>query len=343
MVRTVDTPEPEYPDTMRRLGDNLPDLMAKLGRVRAAQARANERTDGRFRPDAEEDTSPRTRQQAAWAEVVRGQAGDLPAWRLANLHLPPEVTTPLARWVEEGTPVVVLVGCNGAGKTRAAAATLHAAWRGGSVPVLFRRASDLVEAWLDRRGDEGRVVRDLVARARFAVVDDLGRSPLTDVREAAMLDLWDRLADGGCRLIVTTNLNAGERTQQLGQAMASRLGRKVVRFPDTDLRDRNLPTPPAPPVAPCQLGHGPDGALFVDALPDAHERIMGQLEARGIRPPLPDRYPHGPAGDAMLAADRAWYEGQYDHAGTVTVWCPHCWPERQPATTSALAPELEDF
>jgi hypothetical protein len=284
------------------------------------------------------------RQQAAWAEVCRvddARHADLAAWRLDTLHLPPEVVAPLRRWAADPTPVLVLVGRNGSGKTRAAAATLHACW-GGGAPVLFRRAADLVEDWLDRRSAEGRTVRDLASRARYAVVDDLGRSPLTDVREAAMLDAWDRLADNGCRIIVTTNLNAAERTQQLGQAMASRLGRKVVRFPDTDLRDRGLPVPLVASIDPCPFDCTPQGGLFLDALPDAHERIMGQLELRGVRPPDDARYPSGPEGDAMLAADKAWFEGQYDAEGATLVWCPHCRPERQPAPPPRPAePELD--
>lgn len=314
------------PDTTdpTRLADG-PAVQRMQERIARMTAKTGDANRHRGRP---EPTRPAgADQQLAWERVVRPE---LAVWRLENLHVT-EVVPKLQRWAVSPAETLVLQGPNGSGKTRAAAALLYACWAGGRNPCLFDRFSAMLEAWMDReRTEAGRELRLKVRRARFAVLDDVGKERITEAVAAAAGELWDTLAEQGCKIIITTNLNAPDRETQLGTHLGSRIGRKnVVQFPKEDLRHRGLPAPQRPATEPCPFQcDQPQGIVQLGRLGevdlDAIAAIQTEMQAPGPRPWYgwrPEDEQIDPEGWALAFS---W------HAERTYQWCPHCRPDKLP-------------
>ncbi len=335
-------PDPEYPDTMRRLGDNLPDVLAAVRRARAAQQVAQRR--GRFLPDEEDGVTEAMRVQQRWATIV----GDRDAtWRLGNLDgQVAESAEKAERWLAKGSGPLLIGGNPGRGKTALACAVAYR-WAHGSPrlrPVLLARLADVLgsfERATEAEPEGVATVRRRLPNVRgdtLVILDDLRPTAGYPSQVAALTGLVDQLVRSRCRLVVTTNLNKAEREQHLELRLRSRIegGATVLALTGRDLRDDD--PPPAPPTEPCPL-RCLGGRMFVCDLPDSHERTMASLAERNIVEPDGLNYPTSPEGDAMLARDKAWFESQYDHHATsVLVPCPACYPD---TVAPPAVPELD--
>jgi DNA replication protein DnaC len=127
---------------------------------------------------------------------------------------------------EKLSPVLVLLGGVGAGKTHLAEAVGNQMMGQGSV-VRYVQGSGLLREMYSRMNSNtdnlSDYIRDLMV-ARLLIIDDLGTGAPTEWAQGQIGDLMDDRIQQGRRLLVTSNLTTYEATEaKLGTRIADRL------------------------------------------------------------------------------------------------------------------------
>lgn len=294
--------EPDYPDTMRPIGQGL---QAAYDRGYAAWQRAAARDPERFLYVPENEPSAVGQIQRRWLGVLGGRS-QFATWRLSNVtgHVADRVEA-VEGWLEKGKakPLLIEGRESGTGKTALACATAYAWWQGGARPVVFARVGELLDPEPD--------VRARLARAgelTVVVLDDL-----TSVTAAwqSFTDLTEQLRARGARIITTTNMVASDRRDpaKLDPRVRRRLcdDAVVVPMPETRLDDE---PPTGPSLDPCPYGCA-NGWLIAEDAPAGYEAAEKYAaDHHYAQPGGPDPEASGRAFDALLR--------------TMAVPCPHC-------------------
>ena len=334
---TTDHPDDDvvYPTTPVRIGESVERLAKQLASTRAAQEKAKRRFPGRFEPEERPAVSNAARDQERWEGIVGANRA---TWRLHNLDETLEDAVGKAeKWLKNPrTPVLLIGGTLGCGKTALACATAHSFRDGGRRPVVFAPVEVLVRGYSFRDPETEVLQRRLanVSSAMLVILDDLGTSaPYAGVVSKLHYEI-DRIVGSGARLIVTSNLTKKERSEHLDPRVRDRVetGATEIRLPGRSLRGR--PIPVGPPTGPCPFDcHQPQGLIFLDEHPDAVRLIENMMAAYGhVRVP-DEAYDDTPEGRAMKAIDRQRESETFDFMGAKSVvFCPHCRPEKVPTT-----------
>jgi len=127
---------------------------------------------------------------------------------------------------EKLSPVLVLLGGVGTGKTHLAEAVGNQMMGQGSV-VRYVQGSGLLREMYSRMNSNtdnlSDYIRDLMV-ARLLIIDDLGTGAPTEWAQGQIGDLMDDRIQQGRRLLVTSNLQTYEATEsKLGTRIADRL------------------------------------------------------------------------------------------------------------------------
>lgn len=156
------------------------------------------------------------------------------AFLAGRLALTPSLDA-VSRWLDGSrTPVLILVGGVGAGKTLAA---LEALVRVPGDMVHARELARRYDPWGDDRNGN---VRPLDLRHRLIVLDDLGTERADPRFQPALEDLVDFRQGNGLRTLITTNVSAGDIRRLYGDRVADRLNAiaKAVRLDTDSMRRR---------------------------------------------------------------------------------------------------------
>jgi hypothetical protein len=127
-------------------------------------------------------------------------------------------------WLASPSLLLVLHGPSRRGKTHSAWAVASQA-RDGGAWVSGGRVADLMWLLRPNDADPGRPerTRSALFTAGLAVLDDLGREPVTPTVVAHVWDTLETRLSGGLRTIVTTNLTTTELLERYGDPVLYRL------------------------------------------------------------------------------------------------------------------------
>lgn len=191
---------------------------------------------------AEEEAERKAKQRDAWLSN-RARAG-LPK-NLWNVERSPDGLTPaLTDWINGETPILILSGPVGVGKTHAAAWAIWRAWQHREVRwvAVARAMGQLRAAFGD--DDRAEALRALTGD-RAVVLDDIDKVPGTESGLSMLHAAIDARVAESAPMLVTMNSRIGElagqldrgKGGQLGEAIASRLaGGRVIELGGEDKR-----------------------------------------------------------------------------------------------------------
>lgn len=161
----------------------------------------------------------------------------------------PEEMEKIVRFARKPLGFFLMAGANGTGKSFIAEAIyeLHTPYK---LPyydkdiAYFISQGDLNEQWLDAKFNGGsKEISDRLKGTKLLVIDDLGRKTPTD----AFMEFIDSLIDSRWKnrdklgTIITTNLNANQVRERLGDAFLSRVASGItMRFDGEDRRFLNF-------------------------------------------------------------------------------------------------------
>lgn len=200
--------------------------------ARDAQIASNELERKRSRLAAKASDASRFLQSMG---VPRGIADELQSDEEREVNGEPrkwqtKAMSHVRRWIESGTPALVLLGGIGSGKSAAAAWSL-----------LRLRAQDcglFVGAAKLARMSKFDGEWDRVLEIPRLVVDDLGVEARSDFSQERVFELVNARIDGRLRTVFTSNLGADALKARYGQRVESRLraGAQISGAGDVDLR-----------------------------------------------------------------------------------------------------------
>lgn len=154
----------------------------------------------------------------------------------------------IMRWANNQTPIVILTGGNGCGKTVAACSYLQQHCYDMSKRAYFAAPGDMPPEWkwrgaiftkadqiatLSAYDHEDQVKHRSLLATSLLVLDELGNEDGDGERGIGRM-LCARIDDDSTRTIVTTNLNDKTILERYGRRLYSRLGDaiKIVHGPD---------------------------------------------------------------------------------------------------------------
>jgi DNA replication protein DnaC len=195
-------------------------------------------TEKAKRQEEAERLAKETEEQARYRGLV-ALAGIPPKWKeitfaTSNPRLNPRAFKIAKRYAEEfsiQSPSLVLYSVgNGTGKTHLAACTANYVLHEKRLPVLFKKARDLMldirRTFSDREEATEADILDRVLSVQLLVLDDVGVDPPSQWLKATYWTVFDRRLEWQLPVVITTNkpIEAGEGEA----ALADRIGEGAV-------------------------------------------------------------------------------------------------------------------